>query len=53
MNQKTGSTAIRPRKAHPLFVELFLTADVDEDGEDEKRVSRRGSRRQKRVMRNS
>jgi hypothetical protein len=53
MNRKTASIADRESKAHPLFVKLFLTADADEDREDEKRAGRRGSRRQKRVLRNS
>jgi hypothetical protein len=53
MNKKTGSTADRQRKAHPLFVKLFLTTDADEYREDEGRAGRRGGRRQKRVIRNS
>lgn len=52
MNQKTGSNADRRPRAHPLFVKLFLTADEDEDRENEERAARRGDRRQKRVMRN-
>lgn len=52
MNQRTGSTADRRPKAHPLFVKLFLTADEDEDRENEGRAPRRGDRRQKRVIRN-
>lgn len=50
MNQKTGLTVDRQRKPHPLFVKLFLTADADEDREDEGRVERRGSRLRKQVI---
>jgi hypothetical protein len=52
MNQNTNSNANRPRKAHPLFVNLFLNANVNEEREDEVRVNRRGNQRQKLVMRN-
>jgi hypothetical protein len=52
MNQKIGSAADRRPTAHPLFVKLFLTADEDEDRENEERAARRAGRRQKRVIRN-
>jgi hypothetical protein len=53
MKEKTAVAADRPRKPHPLFVALFLTAGEDEDPEDEGRPRRRAGRRQKRVIRNS
>jgi hypothetical protein len=53
MDQQTASTAGRQPKAHPLFIKLFLTADADDDREDEKPNARRGGRRQKRLIRNS